>query len=179
MVGADRWRNPDEDLPADFEDRRTEHYQTLGKPLDAGAFIEDLRTEMAGELAALNDALPKLPWLEIAERRSGAIKLTPLEAAPEPRNLRRLKKAVLRRWGAVPLMDFLKEAILRTRCLGSVTSVADYGNIRPDVLYAYGTNTGIRSVSSGGHDHTEDEIRYARRRYLKRGVRPRRRHRDR
>jgi hypothetical protein len=25
ITGADRWRNPDEDLPADFETRRAEH----------------------------------------------------------------------------------------------------------------------------------------------------------
>jgi len=43
-----------------------------------------------------------------------------------------------------------------------VTSVAGGGSIRADVLverlllaiYAYGTNTGIRAVSSGGHGHT-------------------------
>ena len=34
VVGADKWRNPDEDLPADFEDRRVEHYARLRKPLD-------------------------------------------------------------------------------------------------------------------------------------------------
>jgi TnpA family transposase len=36
-------------------------------------------------------------------------------------------------------------------------------------IYAYGTNTGIRAVAAGGgHGHTEDEIRYVRRRYLTR-----------
>ncbi|MEW2491256.1 Tn3 family transposase [Streptomyces sp. NPDC048411] len=34
------------------------------------------------------------------------------------------------------------------------------------VIYAYGTNTGIKAVASGGHGHTEDELRYVRRRYL-------------
>ena len=36
VVGADDWRNPDEDLPADFEARRGEHYGELRKPLDPG-----------------------------------------------------------------------------------------------------------------------------------------------
>jgi len=36
-------------------------------------------------------------------------------------------------------------------------------------IYAYGTNTGIRAVAAGGgHGHTEDEIRYVRRRHLTR-----------
>src|SRR5664279_5392711 len=34
VVGADSWRNPDEDLPADFEQRRSENYGELRKPLD-------------------------------------------------------------------------------------------------------------------------------------------------
>ena len=53
----------------------------------------------APELAALNDALPELDWLRITDRKSGAIKLTPLDAQPGTRNLRRLKKAVQARWG--------------------------------------------------------------------------------
>lgn len=40
MVGADRWRNPDEDLPRDFEHRRSEHYAALCKPLDPTVFID-------------------------------------------------------------------------------------------------------------------------------------------
>jgi hypothetical protein len=43
--------------------------------------------EMRAELDALHDALPRLEFLQIAGRREGAIKLTPLDAAPEPRNL--------------------------------------------------------------------------------------------
>jgi hypothetical protein len=30
VEGADRYRNPDEDLPADFETQRDEHYAALG-----------------------------------------------------------------------------------------------------------------------------------------------------
>ena len=47
-------------------------------------------------------------------------------------------------------------------------------------IYAYGTNTGIRAVAAGGgHGHTEDDIRYVRRRYLTRRRRPGGRGRDR
>jgi hypothetical protein len=94
VVGAHEWRNPDEDLPTDFETHRVEHYDKLHKPLDPAAFTAQLREEMRTELAALTDALPKLDWLRITDRKSGAIKLTPLDAQPETRNLRRLKKAV-------------------------------------------------------------------------------------
>src|SRR5699024_1419469 len=32
---ADRYRNPDDDLPHDFAERRTEHYAALKQPLDS------------------------------------------------------------------------------------------------------------------------------------------------
>ena len=177
VVGADSWRNPDEDLPADFEDRRVEHYRELRKPLDPAAFVEQLRQEMAAALRDLDDAAPALEWLDIAERAAGAIRLTRFEAAPEPRNLRRVKDEVHRRWGAVPLIDMLKEAVLRTGCLDEIGSIAAGGTLPVEVLaerlmlaiYAYGTNTGIRAAAAGaGHGHSEDEIRYVRRRYLTR-----------
>ncbi|MCA1698796.1 MAG: hypothetical protein LC790_07825 [Actinobacteria bacterium] len=47
VVGAHEWRNPDEDLPADFEIHRAEHYDKLRKPLDPTAFTAGLREECA------------------------------------------------------------------------------------------------------------------------------------
>jgi TnpA family transposase len=174
VVGADKWRNPAEDLPLDFEQRRIEHYGALRKPLDPSEFIDELREEMRTELEALHAGLSECSWLDIAERRQGAIKLTPLPPVAEPRNLRKLKNQVQTRWGVVPLIDILKETVLRTGCLRAVTSVADRGGLPENVLserlllaiYSYGTNTGIRAVAAGAHGHGEDEIRYARRRYL-------------
>jgi TnpA family transposase len=176
VVGADKWRNPEQDLPQDFEAHRSAHYAALRKPLDPTAFIDQLRDEMRETLAALDTGLPKLAWLEIAERgKNGPIKLTGLDAAPEPQNLRRLKNEVRDRWGTVPLIDMLKEAVLRTGCLAGVTAAAGRGDLAADVLaerlllaiYAYGTNTGIRAIAGNAvHGHSEDDLRYVRRRYL-------------
>ena len=113
-------------------------------------FTAGLREEMRAELRALDDALPGLPWLRITDRKSGAIQLTALEAQPEPRNLRCLKKAVRDRWGQVPLIDMVTEAALRTGMLGELTAVASREALQRSVLwerlllvaYAYGTNTG-------------------------------------
>jgi len=177
VVGADSWRNPDEDLPVDFEQRRRENYGELRKPLDPSVFIGDLRGEMTAALDELDNAIPDLEWLDVTDRASGAIMLSRYEAAPEPRNLRRIKAEVQRRWGTVPLIDILKEAVLRTGCLNEVSAVAGSGMLPVEVLaerlmlaiYAYGTNTGIRAVAAGGgHGHVEDEIRYVRLRYLTR-----------
>src|SRR3954469_14138319 len=67
VVGADRWRNPDDDLPTDFEANHAENYAKLRKPLDPQVFIDQLRSEMDAELSALNDALggKGLAWLKI------------------------------------------------------------------------------------------------------------------
>jgi hypothetical protein len=78
------------------------------------------------------------------------------------------------RWGSVPLIDMLIEAVLRTGCLRAVTTAAGYTSMPEHALaerlllaiYGYGTNTGIAAVAAGEHGHTEDDIRYARRRYL-------------
>jgi hypothetical protein len=135
VVGADRWRNPDEDLPRDFESRRLEHYSALRKPLDPTAFIDQLQAELRTELAALNDQVDQLGWVEFRDRgKQGAIKLTPLDAAPEPKNLRALKTEIRSRWGTVPLIDMLKEAVLRTGCLDQVTGTAGRGDLSREVL---------------------------------------------
>jgi hypothetical protein len=98
----------------------------------------------------------------------------PLAAAPEPRNLRRLKTAIRDRWGVVPLMDMLTETCLRTGCLSAFTPAGTQNHLDPHVLferlllliYACGTGVGIRAAAAGDHPHTEDDPRYARRRYL-------------
>jgi TnpA family transposase len=177
VVGAEKWRNPDLDLPADFEANRAENYAKLRKPLDPRRFTGEMREELEAELSALNSALggKGLAWLKIADRgRSGAVHVTPLDAVPEPRNLRRLKTAIRDRWGVVPLMDMLTETCLRTGCLSAFTPAGTQNHLDPHVLferllllvYAYGTGAGIRAVAAGDHPHTEDDLRYARRRYL-------------
>jgi Domain of unknown function (DUF4158) len=52
VVGADKWRNPDEDLPDDFETRRAEYYEKLNKPRDVKVFIAQLQAEMRGHSQA-------------------------------------------------------------------------------------------------------------------------------
>lgn len=124
---------------------------------------------MRRELAAL----PDLDWLQISDRKSGAIKLTALDALPEPRNLRALKQACVARWGTVALIEMLKEAALRTGALRAFTGVGTRGSLPDAVLierllliaYAYGTNNGLRTVASGDHPHSEEDLRYTARRY--------------
>jgi TnpA family transposase len=172
--GALKRRNPDLDLPKDFEDKRAENYAALRKPRQASRFTAELVEEMHAELSALNDTLPGLDWLRIVEGKKGPIVLTPLQAAPEPRNLRRLKAAIRARWGVVPLLDMFTETALRTNCLDDLIPAGVRVDLDPHevlermllVIYAYGTGTGIRAVAAGEHPYSEDDLRYARRRFL-------------
>lgn len=82
VVGADSWRNPDEDLPADFEERRSENYRELRKPLDPTVFIDDLREEMTAALGELNAGIPTLDWLDKGDPQLGPARPLP---APPPR----------------------------------------------------------------------------------------------
>ncbi|MEC5293839.1 hypothetical protein VSX64_25215 [Aurantimonas sp. C2-6-R+9] len=59
VVGANRYRNPDEDLPATFDEHRASHYAALGLPLDANRFIRGLQEEMRDALAMLDTGLPR------------------------------------------------------------------------------------------------------------------------
>ena len=76
--------------------------------------------------------------------------------------------------GTLPLLDMLTETALRTSCLDAFTPAGTRGDIAAATLfqrllltvYAYGTNTGIRAVAGGEHGHSEDELRYVRRRYI-------------
>ena len=175
VVGANRWRNPDEDLPANFNSRRSVHYDRLGQPENPAVFVGALRDEMRHELDELDTQIPGLDWVDIGERgRSGAIRLSPLSKLPEPTNLRALKAECSRRWGVVPMIDMLKEAVLRSGCLNQVASATTRGDLDETtlaerlllVIYAYGTNTGIKAVAGSDHGHSENDLRYVRRRYL-------------
>jgi hypothetical protein len=91
VEGADRYRNPDEDLPGDFEQRRAEYYETLNLPLEAETFIDRLKRELDEELMALDRAMPRNPGVKILDKGGGWIKVSPLTPQPEPPNLLALK----------------------------------------------------------------------------------------
>ncbi len=63
VEGADRYRNPDEDLPADFEVRQDEHYAALGLPRDADVFIARVQAEMTEALATFDSGLAANPYV--------------------------------------------------------------------------------------------------------------------
>ena len=157
VEGADRYRDPDQDLPADFDARRDEHYAALGLPRDARAFIEAVRAEMTGALAALDRGMATNPYVRILKRGGGRIALTPLERQPEPAGLVALKAEIGRRWPMTSLLDMLKEADLRIGFTDALRTVTDHENLPRSVLQerlllclnGIGTNTGLKRMAVG------------------------------
>jgi Tn3 transposase DDE domain/Domain of unknown function (DUF4158) len=176
VVGADRYRNPDDDLPADFDAERDAYYAALRLPSDAESFIAALRQEMTEALALLDRGLPTNPHVKILRKDDGWIQLSPLEALPEPPQLDHLKAELGQRWPMTSLLDMLKEADLRigfTELFKSPTAweVLDRRTLRKRLLlslYGLGTNAGLKRMSGGGQGESYKDLLYIRRRFITR-----------
>ncbi len=176
VVGANRYRNPEEDLPGDFEGQRPAYYAALGQPLDVETFIRDVQAQMSRELAELDRTLPKNAQVRLLNKGGGWISVTPLEPQPEPRQLAHLKGAVFARWPMTNLLDILKEADLRVGFTDHFHSATgrehlDRATVQKRLLlclYALGTNTGLKRVSAGDHGEAYKDLQYLRRRYIDR-----------
>jgi len=150
VVGAVRWRNPDVDLPADFDAHRAGHYERIGQPLDPTEFIDTLRGGLSRALGDLDAGLGAgdtggvsigtragRPWITVPK----------LAKQTEPANLERLKAAVQPRWGTVDLLDMLTEADHHVGLVDCFPSIATRestpaGTLRERlllVLFALGT----------------------------------------
>ena len=157
VVGADRWRNPAQDLPMTSRTAASNTTRALRKPLDPTEFIDASARGDARRTGCLDAALPELDWLEISRTRAGPDQADPAAAAAEPRNLRRLKSEVHPAVGCGAADRHPQGDGAAHRLPRAVTSVADRGSL-PEVLaerlllaiYGYGTNTGIRAVVAGG-----------------------------
>ena len=174
VLGADRYRNPDDDLPVDFEVRRQEYYTALKQPRGANAFVARLKRSMVVALEQLNATIPKNPYVRLVDQRQSRIVLTPLTPQPEPVNLASLKREVTRRWPMTSLLDVLKETDLRVRFTeafhsASSREVMDRATLQKRLLlsfYGLGTNTGLKRVSASDRAVTYNELLHVRRRFI-------------
>jgi TnpA family transposase len=174
VVGANRYRNPEEDLPPDFDLQRERYYTALNLPLDADAFITRVRQDLSAALQSLDQTLPKNKYVNILQKKKGWIALSPLEAQPEPVNLVALKTEVGQRWPMTSLLDMLKETDLRVSFTDVFKSVTAWENLdRATVqqrallaLHGLGTGTGLKRMSAGDHGVTYKELLYVRRRFI-------------
>ncbi|CAA9891728.1 transposase (fragment) [Candidatus Methylobacter favarea] len=174
VVGANRYRNPDEDLPTDFNANRENYYQALNLPLDAEQFIANLQAEMREALNTFDNGLKNNPFVRLSSKNNGWIILTPLEAQPEPPNLAMLKAELNALWPMTSLLDVVKETDLRlgfTDVLKTPTSyeTMDRSVLQPRLLlclHGLGTNAGLQRMAGLDSGTTARDLAYVRRRYI-------------
>jgi TnpA family transposase len=175
VEGASRYRNPDEDLPMDFDAMRNDYYAQLQKPLSADEFIASQKEEMHDALTMLDTGLPRNRKIEIS-RKNGKpwIKVTPLDPQPEPKNLGSLKAEIGKRWNQLYLLDMLKEGDLRIGFTPLFKSPTPHEILPREILqrrlllclFGLGTNAGIKRVASGSHTESYRDLLYVLHRYI-------------
>lgn len=176
IVGANRFRNPDEDLPTDFAQRRETYYEALRQPTEAEQFTQRIKEAMRKALQSLDGAMPRIrdQVRLLPNRKKKPISITPLTPQPEPRNLASLKQEVGVRWSMTSLLDMLKETAILTGFPDLLTSVASREHLPREVLhrrlilclYGLGTNTGFKRLPSADPGTTDSDLRYVRSRYI-------------
>ncbi len=174
VVGANRYRNPDEDLPVDFEKHREENYKALKQSVDANEFISKIKNSMHGALSKLDTSMPKNPKVHLSNKGGGWITLSPSEAQDEPVNLLKLKAEIIRQWPMTNLLDILKECDLRLSFTNAFKTMAAHERMDSSViqkrlilsLFGLGTNTGLKRISAGNHGERFQDLLYIRKKFI-------------
>lgn len=175
VVGSRRYRDPEEDLPQDFENRKAVYYEDLGLSMDPKSFTAALRKEMIRHLRTLDKQMPTNPKVKILRKKNGdcRISLSPFEAQAEPESLVKLKQEVILRWSGTGLLEVLKETDLRVNFTRYLRSGTERFHLDKDTLqrrlllciFGLGTNTGIKSMASTQTADYKDLL-YIRRRFF-------------
>ncbi|MGE5713733.1 MAG: Tn3 family transposase [Betaproteobacteria bacterium] len=174
VVGAERYRNPDHDVPADFDQQRPAYYATLKLPDTAETFIETVRAEMQDALGTLDRGLASNPCVRVGAAKGGRITVTPLDPQPEPPNLAALKAEIGRTWPMTRLLDMLLETDRRlgfTEALRSPTAyeTLDRTRLRPRLLlclHGLGTNAGLQRMAAAGSGISTKDLQYVGQRFI-------------
>lgn len=169
-----KYRNPEEDLPSDFADKKGYYYELVGKPLSAKAFIKRLKKDLRKHLSEFNSNLPKNNFVTILKKPKGHIKVAKLIEQPHPPQLDLIKQELFTKWPSIGLLDILKETDLFVGFIDDfVASGPKEGLAKDEVkkrvllaILGYGTNTGLKSMSVGNEDVSYSELKHIKLRYF-------------
>lgn len=174
IEGAFRYRDPNHDLPKDFNEKREYYYGLLGLSLNAKEFTAPLKTELHDKLKSLNQNIPSNTKVKIVNKDGGHIKISPYDPQAEPVNIKKLHQAIKNEFGTINLIDILKESDLQIDFTHLIHTVASRENIPREILqfrmllclYGIGTNTVLKCVSSANESVTYDDLKYVKRRFI-------------
>jgi TnpA family transposase len=161
-------RNPDEDLPVDFEEKKEEYFAEMNLPPDADMFIEGLKTKLGDALSKLNENIPTNKKVRISNKDGGRIVVTPLTRQSESQNITFIKKCLQEKWQDTSLIDLLKEVQMEVNFTNDFVSYGDRTYIDSKdlterillVLYGLGTNIGLKHMRVGNPQITYDQLRH-------------------
>lgn len=175
VAGANKYRNPEKDLPDDFETKRKEYYDALKQPDDVETFIDELQKNMREALTKFNKNLPENSKVKTSSKKGGRIILSPSDPQQEPLNLSALKGEIMKKWPMVNLLDILKETDLLVNFTDNFKSsgareVLERETIQRRLLitlFALGTNTGLKRIAKATNNPDSfDDLRYIKRKFI-------------
>lgn len=173
--GSLTYRNPDKDLPPDWNNNKGKYYKNLGLPLDADDMINNVKDLLSKEMEMLNEQMPSNEKVKIiTKEKSGWIKISPSLAQEKPQNLELLHREIERRWPSLSLLDVLKEIDVLVGFTSEIKKdvsrqVIDDKEFRRRlllILYGLGTNMGLKAISKGNKGVSYDDLMYIKRRYV-------------
>lgn len=165
-----KYRDPEDDLPKDFDERLEDYFALVDAPLSKKIFIAPIKQQLCQQIREFDQNFPKNDFVKIVKKKGKPwISLTPLQKIEEPKLVQRIKEDVLEKWGMIDLLDILKEVDLRenfTNCFTTAGNrkILDQESIRKRLLlcvFAIGTNTGLKRTAGASRGTVEfEELRH-------------------
>jgi TnpA family transposase len=175
VKGAYRYRNPDQDLAKDFDEKREFYYDWLGLPIDAKTYVNLLKESTYKSLESFNNSIVTNKRVKLRKTKKGnRIKLTPYEKQDNPPTISRLHLAIQQRWSTINLIDILKESDLRIDFTKQLETIASRENLPRSALvkrlllclFGVGSNAGLKRVQAANSDVTYNDLLYIKKRFL-------------
>ena len=172
VQNAFQYRNPEDDLPQDFNEKREYYYSLLNKTKTPKLFTRTIKQQLQKQLQHLNLGLPKNNSVQILKK--GYIKLSKLDEQMPPLQLETIKQEVFKRWPNTSLLDVLKETDLFVNFLQAFTPSGPKEGLNKEtlkkrlllIILGYGTNTGLKNVSVGNDGISYQDLKHVKLRYL-------------
>lgn len=174
IEGSFKHRNPDEDLPNNFEENKDVYFDDLSLPLDGDVFIEQLKQRHVSALTALNNNIPKNTKVKISAQNGGRIIVTPLTAQSESNNIGVIKRHLQEKWEGTNLIDMIKEVDLENQFTHDFISYGEKIYLKPHeiserillTIFGLGTNVGLKHMCAGNAHVSEYQLRHIKNYFL-------------
>jgi TnpA family transposase len=178
VEGAGLFRNPDLDLPQDWEDRHSYYYEILNLPEDMNVFVEGLKRLLKQSLEQANNYFSMERSDDVYIYRlgnQGFFRVPPIEKRDSRPILKEIHKKVNERWGVHNLLDLLVYADRQLNFRQYFPSLGDREELTHEQqrerlilnLFSLGTNTDLKLLHSGTNPGCGyDDLLYYRQHYM-------------